>query len=139
MEQDKQTIIAQKTLDNQQGNIRNSTFDIAKGLCIIGIVGLHCHMPLYKFNSLFLVTVFFIFSGYFFKEKYISDINSLGNFCKKKIKSLYIPFVVFNIIYTIFHNLLLKINFYTVNTDFLINLNPIQLNCTLKSGQLTNK
>ena len=55
-------------LNNRQGNIRNSTFDIAKGLCIIGIVGLHCHMPLYKFNSLFLVTVFFIFSGYFLKK-----------------------------------------------------------------------
>lgn len=50
-------------------------------------------------------------SGFVFSEKYL---NKPSEFIKKRIKSLYIPFVTFETIFLLFHNLFVKIGFYGV-------------------------
>lgn len=70
--------------------------DIAKGIGIIFIVLSHTNPSFVDFISLFHVPVFFIFSGFFFREKYedqpIIEI-------KKRIKGLYFPFIRYGILY----------------------------------------
>lgn len=56
--------------------------------------------------SLFHMPLFFFLSGYLFHWRPIKD------FVKKKILSLYIPFIIYEIIFLAFRNIFFKINFY---------------------------
>ena len=53
--------------------------------------------------------LFFILSGYFFKE--ISSLDQYKRYCIKKIKGLWIPFVAYSIPAIICHNLLMPYGF----------------------------
>ena len=50
--------------------------------------------------------MFFMASGFFFKEKYFDDKR---NFVTKKVKSLYLPFVKWAIIFILLHNVFFQI------------------------------
>ena len=85
---------------------RNSTFDIAKAFGIFFLVSSHVrwwHIT-YVFTNFYMALFFFI-SGYFIK---IEDM-SLLSYIKSKIRSLYIPFVKFSLVFLIFHNFLYQI------------------------------
>lgn len=98
-------------------NKRNTEIDILKGIAIILMVLGHAHFPANKFIHLFHMAVFFIASGYFYKSKYSADIKSLKNFAIKKIKTLYIPFVVYNIVFLICNNLFYKYNIINMESN----------------------
>lgn len=74
-------------------NNRDKTIDIAKGIGIItvvwGHVGQSC--PCKSEIFLFHMPLFFLLSGYFFKDKELTFINVL----KKRIQSYLIPYIVF--------------------------------------------
>lgn len=84
--------------------------DIAKALGIILVVYGHSGAPFWKFVYLFHMSLFFFVSGYFYQDKYTSNPVRL---VVKRIKTLYIPFIKYGIIFTILHNLFFNINFYS--------------------------
>ena len=72
---------------------RNITLDVAKGLAMILVVWLHAEGPYFAYISRLTVPAFFMVSGYL----YNSD-NSFKQFFIRKVHSLYIPFVFWNVL-----------------------------------------
>lgn len=83
---------------------RNHTITLLKAFAIILVVMAHAGSPVYlsRFSYMIGVSLFFMASGYFFKEKYLTD---EATFVKRRLKGLYIPFVKWSIILLILHNL----------------------------------
>ena len=94
---------------------RNKSMDIAKGIGIILVVIGHSGSPLMNFVYLFHMPLFFFISGYFYKDKYSDNPLIL---IVKRIKTLYIPCVVYQIIFLALHNFFYKINIYSNNQFF---------------------
>lgn len=92
-----------------------SRFDhisVAKGIGIIMVVLAHSfHMPnlLTNFICLFHMPLFFFLSGYCFKDKYI---NSKLVYIRRSLVTLYLPFVVTNLIFIALHNVFFNLNIY---------------------------
>lgn len=82
---------------------RNTTISICKGIGIILMVIGHAEAPelITNFIYTFHMPLFFIAAGYFFKKKYLQEPFT---FCKKRFKGLYVPFVIWSIIFLILHN-----------------------------------
>ena len=74
-------------------------------------------MSLCKFVNLFHVGLFFIVSGICFTDGYSNDINGFLKLLWKRIKQLYVPFVLWNIGYLCLHNLLCDIHIYNTDTS----------------------
>ncbi|OKY97752.1 acyltransferase family protein [Bacteroides sp. 44_46] len=94
------TIIIQK-------NKRNEVFDLARGIAIILVVIGHSGCPEYLRNFIYLfhMPVFYTFSGYFFNSKKNIQVFS---FIKRKIDSLYKPFVIYSFVFLLFTNIFYK-------------------------------
>lgn len=90
---------------------RNKTYDVLKGLLIILMVMGHTQFFGHDFVFLFHMGCFFIISGYFFDFKKVESRKELINYIKRKIKGLYVPFVLYNIFFIICNNFLFRINF----------------------------
>ncbi len=83
---------------------RNKQFDIIKGIAILCVVIGHAVnesifynyglVILRKFIYIFHIPIFFFCSGYFFKDKY-----NFKEFLLKKIKSLYLPYILFGFLF----------------------------------------
>lgn len=85
-------------------NSKNNYISIAKALGIILMVVGHsgCPITFCRFIYLFHMPLFFICSGYFFKD--ISDRPSLYSFYKKRIKGLYWPYLKWSLLFLLLHN-----------------------------------
>lgn len=92
---------------------RDTTFDIIRGIGIVLMVIGHIGYPLNSFIYLFHMALFFIISGYFFSNKCYQTISDVKKFIIRKIKTLYIPFISWNILLVLFHNFLISINVYS--------------------------
>lgn len=92
---------------------RDESIDIIKGLGIICMVAGHCGSPITKFIYLFHMAIFFIASGYFYNPRYSGNVKSVTDFIKKRIITLWFPFVFWTAIYSILHNFFIYINVYT--------------------------
>lgn len=91
---------------------RDVAIDILKGLAIIVIVLWHADSPFAQYLKSFHVAVFFMASGYVASDKYTKSIKGILSLTKKRIISLYVPFVICNALCIIFNNLLLKTHIY---------------------------
>lgn len=93
-------------------NFRNNYISIAKAIGIILMVVGHsgCPSAVGRFIYLFHMPLFFVCSGYFFKE--ITNRITLFNFYKKKITGLYVPYLKWSILFLLLHNLFLNLNIY---------------------------
>lgn len=83
---------------------RNKGLDIAKGIGIILVVLGHACSPASLFTAQFHMPLFFVISGYLFDGR-----NSVKDFIKRKINSLYLPFIIWNILFiglTVLKNIL---------------------------------
>ncbi|MBP3817620.1 MAG: acyltransferase family protein [Butyrivibrio sp.] len=98
---------------------RDNAIDILKALGIIFMVYGHISTPQMHFIYLFHMAIFFIASGYLFKNSYSDDWSGVKSFIKRKIKTLYWPYVFWMCTFTLFHNLFIDINVYTNNEQFL--------------------
>jgi len=96
----------------QKINYRVEYMDIAKALAIILIVVGHAQSPFTNFIYLFHVPLFFFVSGYFYKTKYA--LHPLL-FVKRKIIKLYIPFLIYELIFLMLHNYFITIGIYGSN------------------------
>ena len=89
---------------------RNNDISIAKAIGIILMVVGHsgCPSNIGKFIYLFHMPLFFVCSGYFFRE--IADKASLLNFYKKRIKGLYLPYLKWSLSFLLLHNVFRHFN-----------------------------
>ena len=89
----------------------NSQVSIAKAIGIILVVVGHAGCPdaLNKFIYSFHMPLFFILSGYFFKE--INSGEMLWKYVLKKIKKLWLPYVFYCIPFIALHNVLAPLGF----------------------------
>lgn len=78
--------------DHMKKNGRMEVIDIAKGLGILFVVWSHAKGPFKDYMYQFHMPLFFLISGFLFNSK-----NTPAQFFVKKIKSLYIPFVFWNL------------------------------------------
>ena len=90
-------------------NPKNNYISIAKALGIILMVIGHsgCPVSLSKFLYIFHMPLFFICSGFFFKE--ITDLNSFSSVFQKRVKKLYLPYLKWSIAVLLLHNLFCKL------------------------------
>lgn len=97
--------------------------DVLRAITIILVVVGHSGFPFTNFIYLFHITLFFFISGYFFKDEYV---HQPITFIKKRIRSLYLPFVGYSLAFLSLHNVFYKLNFYSNKIsyakNFVINL-----------------
>ena len=99
---------------------RIKEIDILKALAIIGMVLGHAGAPFTHFIYLFHMAVFIIASGFVYKGVSTGKISDIWRFVLKKLKQLYLPFVICNSIFVLLNNLFIKLNIYTDNADVLL-------------------
>lgn len=94
--------------------------DLAKGICISLVVLLHVYGDLsgtvIKIMNLFHMPLFFFCSGLFFRE--LLSKESVGVFLRKKVRTLYFPFVKWSVFFLLLHNLLLMTGVYNSQYGF---------------------
>ena len=96
---------------------RNIYIDILKGIGICLIVLGHTDFFGTRFIYLFHVAIFIIASGYFFNSSKSKTFKDFFQYTKKKIKKLYIPYIVVNIIGVLLNNFLLNHNMYSLGLN----------------------
>ena len=91
--------------------LEDKSINIAKGIGILLMVAGHSGMPnlLTHFVYAFHMPLFFIISGYCFKEKYI---NEPWTFVRKRFKGLYVPYVKYMLLFILLHNVFTYMHFY---------------------------
>lgn len=91
---------------------RNEYMDIAKGIAIILMVAGHCDGGgvVNNFVNLFHMALFIFISGFFFKFK-IVNVKEFIYFLKKRILSLYIFYLKFELSFYLLTNIFFKIGF----------------------------
>lgn len=94
---------------------KNNTISVSKGIGIILMVIGHCYLSGFVNHYIycFHMPLFFFISGYCFNTKYFLDYKT---FFFRKIKSLYLPFIKYNILFIILHNILSS--FYLVQDEY---------------------
>lgn len=80
---------------------RNRSIDIMKGLLILLVVLGHSQAPAHRFIYLFHMAAFFIISGYLWKDDYSKNKKSLLMLIKKRLYSLYRPFIICNAVFVL--------------------------------------
>lgn len=93
-------------------NSKKNYISIAKAIGIILMVVGHsgCPSVVGRFIYLFHMPLFFVCSGYFFKE--ITNKATLIIFYKKKFAGLYVPYLKWSILFLLLHNLFFNLNIY---------------------------
>lgn len=91
---------------------RDLTLDITKAICIILMVIGHSGCPehLHRFIYMFHMPCFFFVSGYLLSGKYVANLK-LG--LVRKARSSYWPFIKWQLIFLLMHNLFARLNFYS--------------------------
>lgn len=100
----------------QNSTKRNPVFDIAKGIGIILVVLGHACFKYSTFIYMFHMPLFLIISGYFFKVETVIEKKDLIGFCKRRIRLLYLPYVLTSMVFLFCTNFFIKLNFYIVKT-----------------------
>ncbi len=91
-------------------NKRSDYLDILKALGIIAVVYGHANAPFSRFVFLYHLAIFFFVSGFFYKDSYTQNPVSL---IRKRIKTLYLPFIAYGLVFGILHNYFYRINLYS--------------------------
>ena len=86
--------------------------DMIKGIAIILMVIGHCEVPWKRYIYLFHMAVFIIASGYCFRDNHVKDFKHFVQFVIKKIRSLWLPYVLSTSFYWIGNNVFIDLNFY---------------------------
>lgn len=80
----------------------------------------HTFPFLREYIYLFHISVFLMASGFCWKDNVICDFKSYKKYILKKLRSLYIPYVMCNGIFILLRNFFIRLNIYSDNKAFLI-------------------
>lgn len=105
--------------DNVISKQRIEEIDIIKAIAIILMVVGHGGAPFTQFVYLFHMAVFFIASGYTFRTDNSDSVLSVKRFIQRKFGQLWVPFFLWNALFTLLHNVFVKVNVYTDNSAIL--------------------
>ena len=92
---------------------RDPVLDSMRGIGIVLMVLGHAGFPGSGFIYLFHMALFFMLSGWFFSPHTGESAHRLARFAKRKVVTLWLPFVAANTVYTMLTNLFLKVNILT--------------------------
>jgi len=92
---------------------RDKSLDVMKGIGIILMVAGHSGSPFTSIIYLFHMALFFAISGYLWNDRNAESVKSLLLYGKRKMSSLYVPFVAITIVFILLHNVFLHIGIYT--------------------------
>lgn len=95
------------------GRQRDLRLDILKGIGIILMVMGHANAPGRSFIYLFHMAVFFIASGWLYREDAAKSGAGIWRFVWRRILSLYVPYVLTETIYSALNNVFLQLHFYS--------------------------
>ena len=101
-------------VEPQKGVKRDSTIDIIKGLGIILMVMGHSGFPFTRVIYMFHMAIFFMASGYLWKDNHVRDWKGLKRFFWRRIKALWLPYIVANGIFVLLNNFFIIIGLYSV-------------------------
>jgi fucose 4-O-acetylase-like acetyltransferase len=92
--------------------------DSMKALGVAAIILAHSEppAPITPIVSTFYIVIFFFVSGYFFKDAYSEDLSLLA---RRRLVSLYVPFLYWNLGYLALHNAFFAVNVYSSQTGYL--------------------
>lgn len=107
---------------------RDTTFDIMKGIGIALMVIGHSGAPFRDYIYLFHMPLFFMISGYLWNCHNADNIDKIVLYAKKKIKTLWVPYVVINVFFVVTNNLFLQLGIYT-SDDSIFEIGEGTLNC----------
>lgn len=107
--------------DKERNNVsqRAVELDILKGFAIFLVVLGHTYPICREYIYLFHVGVFFMASGFCWNESCVKNRNDYIRYCKKKIKTIYLPYCICNLLFLFCRNIFIKINIYSNNNAFL--------------------
>ena len=102
-----------------RSEMRDRKYDIARGIAMILVVLGHCHQrQIEVFVCLFHMPVFLFISGFFWKD---GNINDPKGFVKRRIKGLYLPYLVYELVFFFLRPFFLSIGWYdpaTISWNF---------------------
>ena len=94
---------------------RDPVLDSMRGIGIVLMVLGHAGFPGSGFIYLFHMALFFMLSGWFFSPHTGESAHRLAYFARRKVLTLWLPFVAANTVYTLLTNLFLKLNILTAD------------------------
>ncbi len=94
---------------------RSVEIDLTKGLAVILMVIGHTETPAQNFIYLFHMAVFFMASGYLYKERASDSRASVKEYILRKIKGLWFPYALWTAIFSVLRNVFIDLNIYTAN------------------------
>lgn len=113
---------------------RNVKLDIIKGIAIIVVVAIHAQMPVMKWLQLIQMQTFFIVAGFWYNIKITESADGMFIYIKKRIKSLYVPCLLWSTAVTLSHNILVE-HFIIADEFYTVRQLLVQLGkCVLFSG-----
>ena len=99
----------ENTLLDKNMESHNETWDVLKGIGILAVVLGHSGCPAFlrQFVYAFHMPLFFMISGFFIKSIYFEKKRL---FIKKRVNSLYVPYIKWTIIFILLHDIFFKLN-----------------------------
>lgn len=101
------------------GGTRLPEIDIVKGIAMILVVAGHTFPIFREYIYLFHIAVFLMASGYCWNDESVSNISSYKSFIIRKIKTLYVPYVLYNGLFLVLHNVFVGLNIYSNDPTFI--------------------
>ena len=99
---------------------RSAEIDLIKGLAIILMVIGHTETPAQNFIYLFHMAVFFMASGYLYRESVSDSRASVKAYIVRKMKGLWFPYALWTAIFSVLRNVFIDLNIYTTNPMLLL-------------------
>lgn len=128
-------MIEDKIVDKDNVSIveRYKVIDVIKGYGICLMVCGHSGAPFTNWIYLFHMALFFIASGYLWNECNAETGKSVVQYMKRKVKSLWLPFILINVFFTVTQNFFLKIGIYSTDTGAsVLPVTPLDTSATIK-------
>lgn len=94
---------------------RDITIDIVKGIGIVMMVLGHSGFIYSSYFTTFHMALFFIVSGYLYNDEASTSVKSMKAYILKRLKALWFPYVVANVIFILLNNIFIDLNIYTTN------------------------
>lgn len=115
--------------------LNKSNTEILKGIFIVILIFAHLtqcmHIPNFlrplRIGGNLTNIIFLFLSGYCMMESFKNKKNYLNNFIHKRLKRVYFPFIVMNVIIVVFNSIIFK-EYYTIKDFILSNLQIRYLN-----------